>query len=265
MTALIGAVLVASLLGSMHCAGMCGAFLAFAVAPESRAGSGSGSGSGDRTGRALLHAAYNLGRLATYVVLGTLAGGLGAALDLGGAEVGLQRAAAMLAGAMMIAFGVVAVLRAMGVRIQRVALPGFLQTLALRGHRAAAELPAMYRALAVGLLTTLLPCGWLYAFLITAAGTGHPGRGAMTMAVFWVGTLPVMIGLGIGLQSLTGVLRRHLPVLTSLLIVAVGLWTIVGRVQMPSMARGEAAAGASAIERVRMIGENVPGCCTDER
>ncbi len=236
MIALIGAVFIASLLGSMHCAGMCGAFLAFAVASDQERASS----------KATLHAAYNGGRLFTYVILGAIAGLLGAALDLGGSAVGLQRTAAALAGAMMIVFGSVAILRASGVRIQRFAVPSFLQKFALKGHRTAADLPPVYRAGAVGLLTTLLPCGWLYAFVITAAGTGSPLTGAITMAVFWLGTLPMMIGLGIGLQSLTGPLRRHLPLATSLLIVGVGLWTIFGRLTMPAMAHSPSAAAMAA-------------------
>jgi uncharacterized protein len=69
----------------------------------------------------------------------------------------------------------------------------------------------------------------LYAFVITAAGTGHPLLGATTMSAFWIGTLPMMIGLGVGLQTLTGRLRRHLPLATSILLVLVGIWTIGGR------------------------------------
>lgn len=256
MIALISAVFVASLVGSMHCAGMCGAFLAFAVASDQeRAAS-----------KSALHAAYNGGRLITYVTLGTLAGLLGAALDLGGSAIGLQRAAAVLAGAMMIVFGCAAVLRACGLRIQRLPVPGVLQRLAMKGHRAAADLPPIYRAGTVGLLTTLLPCGWLYAFVITAAGTGSPVAGAVTMAVFWLGTLPVMIGLGIGLQSLTGALRRHLPLATSLLIVGVGLWTILGRIAMPTMTRAAftPANTQAAIQHVKSLNTSTPPCCTDE-
>lgn len=256
MIALISAVFIASLVGSMHCAGMCGAFLAFAVASDQD----------KAASKTALHAAYNGGRLITYVTLGAIAGLLGAALDLGGSAIGLQRTAAALAGAMMIVFGLAAVLRASGVRLQRLPVPSILQKLALKGHRTAAVLPPVYRAGAVGLLTTLLPCGWLYAFVITAAGTGSPFTGAITMAVFWLGTLPVMIGLGVGLQSLTGSLRRHLPLATSLLIVGVGLWTIFGRITMPAMAHAplQPANTDAAIQQVKSLETTKPPCCTDE-
>lgn len=59
-------ILIASLLGSPHCAGMCGGFAAW-----------SGSGGLRWSGVA----AYNLGRLITYITLGIIAGLLGKSLD----------------------------------------------------------------------------------------------------------------------------------------------------------------------------------------
>jgi len=256
MMALIAAVFVASLLGSMHCAGMCGAFLAFAVAGGDSAGST----------RGLLHGAYNGGRLITYTLLGAIAGALGSAVDLGGSAMGLQRTAAAVAGALMVGFGLLTILRLAGVRIGRVPLPRALQELVTRGHRLAFSWPPLARALVVGLLTTLLPCGWLYAFAITAAGTADPIKGAVTMAVFWAGTLPIMLSLGIGLQALTGPLRQRLPVLTSLLVVAVGLATLFGRFSLPaSTAVGESGPDSMnhLVNRVNSLDSSEMPCCND--
>ena len=220
MTGLIAAVFLASVLGSLHCAGMCGAFVAFAV---------SGAEDATRGRRAMLNAAYQGGRLITYVVLGAAAGSVGALLDLGAALAGISRAAMVLAGAVMVLFGVIAVMHAMGRRTLRMPVPGFMQKLLSAGHRAAMSLTPLRRALVIGLLTTLLPCGWLYAFAAAAAGTASPGFGALTMAVFWLGTLPVMVSLGVGVQQLTGRLGRRLPHVTAVLLIAVGLWTLIGR------------------------------------
>lgn len=255
MTALIGAVFVASLLGSLHCAGMCGAFVAFAVAAGGRSG-----------GRAVLHGAYHGGRLMTYAALGAASGALGAAVDLGGAAIGVQRGAAILAGALMIGFGLVAILRLAGARIRRVPLPPGVRGVVARGHRAVAGWSPAWRALAVGLLTTLLPCGWLYAFAITAAGTASPLLGAATMAAFWAGTLPVMVTLGAGVQALAGPLRRRLPLVTSLLLIGVGAYTVAGRLALPTMASpGDTASvssDAEALARVRALDSTEASCCT---
>lgn len=225
---LIAAVLAASLLGSLHCAGMCGAFMLFAV------------GAGDATAparRRTLHVAYHAGRLVTYALLGAVAGAVGAALDFGGSFVGLQRVAAAAAGALMIGFGVVTLLRLAGIRSRIEPFPRAFRRVVEHAQRRALALPPFARALAIGLLTTLLPCGWLYAFAFTAAGTGHPALGALTMGVFWVGTLPVLIAVGVGAQALAGPLRRRLPVLTSLVLVVVGLFMLVTRLGAPVITR----------------------------
>ncbi|MGE3106866.1 MAG: sulfite exporter TauE/SafE family protein [Phycisphaerales bacterium] len=272
MSALIVAVMLASLMGSMHCAGMCGGFLAFAVtgslvAPTVQGQPGRSARGGPS--KSALQAAYNGGRLLTYVSLGGIAGAIGSAVDLGGEYVGVQRTAAVIAGALMIGFGVIAVLRVSGVRVGPMPMPRALRDGVMRGHRAAATWPPLGRALAVGLLTTLLPCGWLYAFVITAAGTGDAAHGAVTMAAFWIGTLPMMVGLGTGLQSLAGPLRRRLPVVMPLLLVAVGVYTVAGRLAMPAMGSGNAAmivpAGREeAAQRAERLADETPPCCRDE-
>lgn len=271
MSALILAVFFASLMGSLHCAGMCGGFVAFAVTGSlvSPTIGGNDADASRRRGpsKATLQAAYNAGRLLTYVTLGAIAGALGSAVDLGGDSIGIQRTAAIIAGALMIAFGVIAVLRVNGVKLPTMPLPRVLRDTVLRGHRAAATAPPLIRALTVGLLTTLLPCGWLYAFVITSAGTGNAAYGAITMATFWLGTLPVMVTLGTGIQSLAGPLRRRLPVLMPVLLVAVGLYTVAGRLAMPAIPKHATAVPAShaaAVQHIQEISNQVPECCREK-
>jgi hypothetical protein len=221
MTALIATVLGASLLGSAHCASMCGGFVAF------YAGSGPGL---RRRGSLLAHAAYNGGRLVVYAALGAAAGLLGAALDTtGGVLLGVQRTTAIVSGALITLWGLAALLEALGVPVLRLGAPRALRSLAGRGISAVAAAPPLLRALVIGLATGLLPCGWLYAFLVTAAGTGSALGGAALMAVFWTGTLPAMVGVGIGLQALAGPLRRHIPVACATAMIVVGLLAVGGR------------------------------------
>jgi len=271
MTALIIAVFVASVLGSLHCAGMCGAFVAFAV----------GGLEASRATRVRLHAAYNGGRLVTYVLLGIVAGSIGALLNLGGALAGLSRVATVLAGALMIGFGVVALMHAAGRSSMRWPVPPFMQRAMIAGQRFAMTLTPTRRALVIGLLTTLLPCGWLYAFAITAAGTASPLWGGVTMAVFWLGTLPVMVSLGACVQQLTGLLGARLPTITAAVVIAVGVWTLVGRAGLDAQSVLQAQANAAAqtvddapnadapgpspaVERVRALNDQTPACCQDD-
>jgi sulfite exporter TauE/SafE len=259
MIALLSAVLIASLLGSTHCAGMCGAFMLFAVAESPPQVSAWRS-------RLALNSAYNLGRLVTYVLLGAAAGSLGAALDLGGSMLGVQRVAAVLAGAMMIVFGLVALARARGYRVRRVPLPAFVTRLVTVGHRRAADAPPLTRAWTIGMLTTLLPCGWLYAFAVTAAGTANPLHGAAVMAVFWAGTLPIMATLGLGAQALAGPLQSKLPLLTSILLVCVGFYTVLGRMALPAMAKPEPAVHQTILQGTvtTTVSDDIPPCCLKE-
>jgi len=225
---ILSAVLLASLVGSPHCAGMCGGLMLFAL----------GADRDQPRGRRLrLQLAYHGGRLTSYLLLGVAAGTIGAAIDFTGRFAGVQRAAAIVAGAMMIAFGLTLLARTLGVRTGRLKLPKPVGTLLERAHRLAFTLRPTNRALTIGLLTALLPCGWLYAFAFTAAGTASPIMGAAVMGTFWVGTVPVMAALGTGIQLLTRPLHAHLPLVTGLAVTAVGIYTAMGRLQAPAMSR----------------------------
>lgn len=219
MTALALTVLGASLLGSLHCAGMCGGLVAV-YAGGLRGGAGRGLAG---------HLAYNLGRLVAYAGLGAAAGVLGAAVDVAGRLAGLGHAARMGAGVLIVVWGGLSLAVALGARVPRLDAPDVLRGLAGRVLRRFAFAPPAARALALGLVTGGLPCGWLYAFVVTAAGTGSAPGGASVMAMFWLGTLPVMASLGAGLQALAGPLRRHLPVASAVAMMLVGAMAVAGR------------------------------------
>jgi sulfite exporter TauE/SafE len=223
VTALLGTVLVASLVGSLHCAGMCGPVVAFYAGADPSRGAR----------RLLGHLAYNGGRLATYVLLGAVFGAAGAAIDLAGAAAGLQRPAAITAGLLMVGWGLYALLQALGVRLPLARAPKGVYRATSRAYRALRDRPPVVKALLLGLISTFLPCGWLYAFAVLAAGTGSPWRGMAVMAVFWVGTIPVMLGLGVSLHYLAAPLRKRLPAITAVILIVMGLTWVVWRSGAP--------------------------------
>lgn len=238
MIAVLSAVLVASLVGSLHCVGMCGGLVAFAAgsAPPGR--------------RVLAHAAYHGSRGLAYLLLGAISGSLGAAVDLGGGLLGVSRMAALVAGVGMLVFGAVALARARGVPLrwlvqaERRLTGGRVQHLVQAGLQLATQRSPLHRALLVGSVSAVLPCGWLYAFVISAAGAGSPAAGAAVMAAFWLGTVPALLGVGMGVQLITERLRRHIPAATAVLLMIVGVAALAGRVTMPAM-QARAPAGAS--------------------
>ena len=255
MLVLFVSVMIASLLGSLHCAGMCGAFLMLAVTPN--------PGSMPPS-RVQVQMSYHLGRLITYTTLGLLAGLLGAMVNLASALAGLQPVATSIAGAIMIWFGLSILLRRSGIKIPKMPLPGFLQRLATRGHTSAMHLPPLMRAGVIGLLTTLLPCGWLYAFVVVAAGTASPLTGALVMLAFWVGTLPILIALGTGLQHGLGALGRKLPVITSIIVVIAGMYALTGRTLLDVRAMASALEPEKIPSAVPSAQSKMP-CCAEEK
>lgn len=73
--------------------------------------------------------------------------------------------------------------------------------------------PLLY-ALLLGLLWGLLPCPLVLTALLTAAATGTPGSGALTMLAFGLGTWPALLAVGA-----FGRMRLHWPRQAAALVV----------------------------------------------
>lgn len=207
------AVFGASLLGSPHCAGMCGPLLTFLRGKDDTASS--------------LHAqaTYHLARGTAYASLGALAGGLGQAANLGGAWAGIGSVSAWIGGSFLILWAAV---RIWPRRWGRFRPPRFLhRTVARIGRLGGTR--AWTRSLALGFASALLPCGWLFAFVAVAGGSGDWLHGAAIMVAFWAGTVPVLFGLGLGLQTVFSKITARRPVLTTLVLTSLGLWVIIAR------------------------------------
>jgi len=248
MTGLLVTVLAASLVGSLHCVGMCGPFVGFYAGADSSGGAR----------RMLSHAVYSGGRLLSYVMLGLAAGSIGAVLDLAGSLAGVQRIAGITAGVVMVAWGVLALLQIRGVSIfKHTRTQGPVAKMVRQGFGFVGGKPPLVRAATVGLLSGLLPCGWLWAFLVTAAGTGFALGGAAVMTAFWLGTVPALVAVGLGAQLISGPLRRHVPAITAVLLVALGLFAIIGR---PASVT---AAVAKHQHNAQEIPDGSAACCQD--
>jgi len=225
MTLLAG-VLIASLLGSVHCGAMCSAFACLANGGSNRG------------------AWYHGGRLVAYVTLGVIAGIIGTGLDRAGLIANVQRTAALVTSVALIAWGLVQFRSAM--RVQRFAASSqWGGTLARLLARTASWDPRL-RAGAIGLTTALLPCGWLWAFIATAMGTGSPVRAAAVMGVFWFGTVPMLVAVVAGARRWGPATRVRWPLASASLVVMLGLGELTAHLRMPPMP-AVGAAGASHI------------------
>jgi len=222
MTSFFFPVLLASLGGSLHCAAMCGPYSA-AVA---------GTGPAGRAGPSTV-AAYHAGRLVTYLALGAAGGALGGALDLAGNAAGIAGTSAVVAGLVLIVWGVAALVpRQRLVRLERRA-PSRLGSVLGRALAWFRRFPPLPRALLLGLSTTLVPCGWLYAFVATAAGTGSMSSATGVMLAFWAGTLPALLGAGLGLAGLFARFGGRVRTVSAVLIAVSGIALLGLRLDIP--------------------------------
>jgi hypothetical protein len=93
----------------------------------------------------------------------------------------------------------------------------------------ASAMPPLLRSVLIGLATGLLPCGWLYAFVLAAVGTGSMLHGVGVLFAFWLGTLPALLGIGSLAQLLSQRFRRLLPALSACLLLSIGLGSLFTR------------------------------------
>jgi sulfite exporter TauE/SafE len=189
------AALLAGLAGGVHCAAMCGPIAAMC--------SGTGSGRLALWQRAL---AYNGGRIASYTVAGALAGAFGqAGLALRGGH-SAQTIMAVLAGTTMLVLALH--LAGCAPVTRRLEAAGGVIWRRLQPH-AKHFLPAdtFARALGLGALWGWLPCGMVYAVLVTAVATADAAQGALVMLAFGAGTLPNMLAITLAAGRLKKMLR----------------------------------------------------------
>ena len=228
MWVLLGTVFVASLLGSLHCVGMCGPFALLAGSPVG-VNANNNANPIKRSPSWIPTAAYSFGRLTTYSIVGMMFGSLGMALNRGASFSSVQQTATYVAGGLMIVVGMIALARQMGWKIQLPSIAGQLQRMLQHHFEMITRQPPLRRAFLIGAFSCLMPCGWLYTFAIVAAGTGSPVSGAIVMAVFWSGTVPIMAALMLGLNKLGHSTQRTVPVAMASLVIMIGIFTIAFR------------------------------------
>ncbi|MDP1673107.1 MAG: sulfite exporter TauE/SafE family protein [Burkholderiales bacterium] len=204
----------AGLLGGAHCAAMCGGIVSLTCTPA--------ASPQQRRWRFAL--AYNAGRISSYVLAGALAGALGqAGMALRGGALA-QHLLMFLMGATLIVValnvaGVTPVTR--GIE----AAGGFLWRRVQPHSRRFLPVTAPWQALGLGALWGWLPCGMVYAVLLTALASGNAAEGALILGAFGLGTLPNLLLIGAAVGRAQGWMQlRALRYAASAVIAAVGIW-----------------------------------------
>ena len=203
-------------LGSFgHCVGMCGGIvIAYTSTKVDEKWS--------KMTQAFSHLTYSLGRVLTYVLLGTIFGYLG----------GVATFNNVTSGGLLIIAGVIMILAGLS-------LMGKVKFLTLIEHsfsksewyqksfRALLHSKTLFSFFLLGMLNGLLPCGFVYFFAITAASTGSALWGAIVMLIFGLSTIPAMFSMGffVGLFKQSS-FRAIMIKLAAMAAILYGLFTL---------------------------------------
>ena len=181
--------LLLGLVGSLHCAGMCGPLvLALPL--------GTGSTAKFLAGRLSYHA----GRILTYCGLGLIFGLVGRSLVLAG----IQRWTSISLGLVLL-FGLFS--------SRKLALwqpvTGLIAALKRR-MSGLLRRRSLWSLALLGLLNGLLPCGLVYVACAGATATSGPVAGMEYMAAFGLGTVPMLLGISFSGRLVPTVVRLQL-------------------------------------------------------
>jgi uncharacterized protein len=192
-----GILFVLGIVTSLHCLSMCGGIvISQSIAFENPVKS------------TLL---YNVGRVIAYTIVGAIVGGIGSVVSFTPAVKGYIT---IFAGVFMILMGL-SMLQPFAFLRRFVKLPTIFRISKFKSNR---NTPFF-----IGLATGLMPCGPLQTMQIYALGSGSALKGALSMLVFSLGTVPLMMGLGTISGYISSSLNRKLLKLSSVLVIILGL------------------------------------------
>jgi len=202
-----GLIFVVGLLASFHCVGMCGGLVVAYTAGR--------RGNGRSLSSLLPHLQYNAGRLISYTAIGAVLGGIGSFFGVSPAFTGILT---LVVGLVMVVMGIS--LLTDGQLLSKVNL-GPLSAVArfLYGQ----EGRPGQGPLVVGLLNGFMPCGPLQAMQLYALASGSVVRGALSMGVYALGTVPLMFGLGSVISFLSGSRVKQALKVSGAIVVVLGL------------------------------------------
>lgn len=204
-------------LGSGHCLGMCGPVIAALSLARGRG--------------VAFHLLYHVGRLATYTGIGIAAGWVGSLLTKSGIFPTVAHSLLLMADLLVIGMGLAASGLLSRLGAGRLEFPGVLRALTGVMVRMG-RMHGTVMGLPLGLLMGFLPCGFLYAIALAAAGRGEAGQGGMIMLAFGLGTLPSLLFFGGAVHWLTGQARLQMLRWAGLLVVVVGLVNFARHVKL---------------------------------
>jgi len=187
------------------------------------AGSAAATWAGANAG-ALGHVlSYNTGRIGSYMLAGAIAGGLAGSVASLAHMASAQLAAHWLANLMLVAMGLYLMDAWRGLaRVEQAG--GVLWRRVQPLVKPLVPMDTPMKALALGGLWGWVPCGMVYSMLLTAMLTGSVLDGALVMGAFGLGTLPMLLAMGMAGARLRQYLQqRAVRTACGLLVLAFGV------------------------------------------
>ena len=198
------------LFGSLHCVGMCGPL---AIAFCSREGD-------DVRHRLSSSLGYNLGRTLTYAFLGLLFGLLGSFLFVAD----IQKALSIFLGGLL----VFSFMMSVDIDAKINSIP-VIKRVYDRLRVAISNLynqTKKYPPFILGMANGLLPCGLVYLALTGALASGDIFQGMIFMALFGLGTIPMLVGLVMGVNLVSPKIRNRFRKVLPYVTLGFGLFLI---------------------------------------
>lgn len=196
------------LLGSFHCIGMCGPI---ALSIPSRDSS--------KPAMFVRGILYNSGRIFTYAFLGF---GLGI-LGMGATIAGYQNVLSIVLGALIVGFAI----------FPRIKLPGGLKKIYQNSQSMiSSSIASLFKeksassSFLIGLLNGFLPCGFVVTALAVALVTDTALHSSIYMALFGLGTLPVMLFMNMAPGFISPKMRSKLRPFSTYFAIIIGLLLI---------------------------------------
>ncbi|MDR1460767.1 MAG: sulfite exporter TauE/SafE family protein [Campylobacteraceae bacterium] len=203
-------ILLAALMGSAHCIGMCGGFVA--------ALSGHKINKNASLGKQIsFHFIYHFGRISSYALLGAFFGFLGQVVSLSYKTQGFLW---FIIGCFMMALGISLMGKA---RFLTYLEGSFMLKPAVRKiYNFLVVSKGLSSFYLLGVFNGFLPCGLVYFFAAFAAASGSIFLGIAVMIVFGLATLPAMMGFGFVLELLK--VRDVMVKISAAIVVAYGVY-----------------------------------------
>jgi sulfite exporter TauE/SafE len=171
--------------------------------------------------------AFNGGRILSYMIAGAMAGSIGGAISQNWVLSETTTARTLLflfANLMIVATG-----------LYLIGLPQLLTPLERAGSvlwrhvspytKQFLPMNTLPRAALFGMIWGWIPCGMVYAMLLSAMSAGNAATGMLTMAAFGIGTLPMMVAAGWAASSVQRFTRnKRVRLAAGAAVIAMGVF-----------------------------------------